>query len=187
MSHKGLQALYDAGQVKRLHTVPVLREHHIAEHVYGALLWLMELYEGARQAAATAGLAINREAVSVWLLYHDAPELITGDIPAPTKRAIEAHDAMGYSPPIEEMEAKAYSNLFNVTPPTLNEWETMLAKTCDYLDLAMCCIRERQMGNQHPTLLMVFQNAMSYVGQCGLPRIQFYERWMWDLWHGVER
>jgi 5'-deoxynucleotidase YfbR-like HD superfamily hydrolase len=186
MRHR-LEALYDAGEVKRLHTVPILREHHVAEHVYGALMWLMELVDQVRPAATAAGLSISREHVLIWLMYHDAPELITGDIPAPTKRALAAHDGSDSVPPLDTMEAEAYSKLFNITPPTLNEWEMKLAKTCDYLDLAMCCVRERQMGNGHPTLFMVFQNAMTYVSQCGLPRVQFYERWMWDLWHGEDR
>lgn len=153
---KRLSALYDAGEVKRLHTVPMLRPHTIAEHVYGSLLIASELVTLNVRMAASTNLNISYQKVVAALLIHDAPELRTGDAPAPVKRAFPAVDDAH-----AQMENDFYHE-HDMEFPYLNELEAHIVKASDTLDLGFTIVRERRMGNRHPILKEVYDNVMLY-------------------------
>lgn len=153
---KRLSALYDAGEVTRLHTVPMLRPHTIAEHVYGSLLIATELVTLNVRFAASKNLNISRVKVMEALLIHDAPEVVTGDAPAPVKRA---HPAVDDAHAI--MEDDFYNN-HGIEFPHLNKLEEMIVKASDTLDLGFTIARERRMGNRHSILKEVYDNVMLY-------------------------
>ena len=143
-----IEILYNAGQVKRMHTVPTLGNHSIAEHVYGSLVLAYEL---------CALNKIDSAPVVRALLYHDAAEVMTGDVPAPVKRKFpKVKEAF------EEMEKFFDGNVgLDASPPT--EFEYAVIKACDTLDLMFNVLREFRFGNRHPDLKIVWDNCLSYI------------------------
>lgn len=74
--------LLRATSVKRWQLVKVTREQNIAEHSYSVALIADEL------AKRMAYSREKRNAIMVHALFHDSAEVITGDIPTPTKEKI---------------------------------------------------------------------------------------------------
>ena len=82
-----LQDLLRAQHVKRWHIVNTSREQTLAEHQYNVTTIALALYN----SLVGVDLVINAGEICVLTLaalYHDAPEVRTGDIPTPSKRLI---------------------------------------------------------------------------------------------------
>lgn len=78
-----LRTLMRCGDVKRWHIVRTAREQTLAEHLYKT--WLL-----ANQLHTLIGLPESTRAMTQqWALTHDQPEILMGDPPTPTKRAME--------------------------------------------------------------------------------------------------
>lgn len=97
MPDLSIQECLRAGHVKRWHIVRVGREQSIAEHMYLVWLLTMELCDRLRADDRVHELAEQ------WALHHDLPEVIVGDLPTPTKRAMK----VGGSNLIDRMEDEA--------------------------------------------------------------------------------
>lgn len=143
-----LETLYESGTVKRMHTVPTVGHHDIAGHVYGSLLIGVELCR--HNATPTQNVMIA-------LLYHDAAEVDTGDIPAPVKRL-----SLDIKHALEAMESE-FAEEVGHFDPRLTKIETDIVKAADTLDLMFKCVIERRMGNRHPRLAIVMHNVLSYI------------------------
>lgn len=175
-----LDKLYDAGDVKRLHTVPTVRDHTIAAHVYGSMLIATELVRQNRAHAAVSATSLSLERVLMALLLHDAPEVATGDIPAPVKRA-----SASIADALTALEEEFYEGL-KIFIPDLNPIERDIVKVSDSLDLVMNCVRERLAGNRHPAIKRVFERAIGYAEEMkhivGVPELKVYLK---ELWRSV--
>lgn len=153
--------LYAAGDVKRLHTVPTLRHHSIGEHVYGTIVIASELTHLNRQRAAKAAMTLNYEHIIKSLLYHDAPELETGDVPAPVKRADK------YLAEVYDKLDTAFFDKVGIVLPLLNEAERDIVKAADVLDLGFRVVQERLLGNRGYALGRVHANVQNYCHEHG--------------------
>jgi 5'-deoxynucleotidase len=144
--------LQQSGDVKRMHTVRTLHEYRVSSHVYGAQLIAVELchLNGIWDSARVGRILTD-------LLYHDAPEIMTGDMPSPTKRALSDEGRARLC----MLEGKFYSDV-GVHSEELEAQETWIVACADALDLAMFCLTERELGNRSPVIETVFKNAMSY-------------------------
>jgi 5'-deoxynucleotidase YfbR-like HD superfamily hydrolase len=91
------------------------------------------------------------------LLLHDAPEVDTGDIPAPTKRSHPLLQAA-----MDNLEKQWYAK-HDIKLPELTELEKRIVKACDILDLGWACVEERQLGNQTRQLNLVYMNVLAYL------------------------
>ncbi len=102
------------------------------------------------------GQSTNGEKVAVAALYHDASEIITGDMPTPVKykrkelqnayKALErdaASDLLKLLP--EELKADMSAYLHG---DNLNEKEKQLLKAADRLSALIKCIEEENSGNK---------------------------------------
>ena len=145
-----ISVLMDAGAVRRCHTVRWLADYTVAAHVYGAQCIAVELC-ALNQVAAGA--------VCAYLLYHDAPELLTGDIPAPTKRAL-SHEAQDE---LEELEAQFYRRVGIHPVEKLTSVQLGIGRAADVFDLCYAALYERENGNAAPAVERVFRRALSYV------------------------
>lgn len=99
---------------------------------------------------------INAERVALLALYHDATEIITGDMPTPVKyyateireayRAVEevAKDQMLEGLPVELR--KYYAPLLCEADEEVELWR--IVKAADKISALVKCIEERQMGNK---------------------------------------
>lgn len=101
------------------------------------------------------GGSVNAERAAVIGIYHDAPEIITGDMPTPVKYYnSQVHNAY------ESVEKDACSTLLNMLPEELradyenlisetdeDEYLIKLVKAADKLCALIKCEEERQAGN----------------------------------------
>lgn len=143
------EELRRAGRVTRLHTVPTVGHHTLARHVYGAQVLALALLAKCPRA--------DRGRVLEALLLHDAPEVETGDIPAPVKRGHPLLQAA-----MDNME-KAWYEARSIKLPELTDLEKRIVKSCDILDLGWACVEERQLGNQTRQLGLVYINVLAYL------------------------
>lgn len=161
-----LETLYDAGEVKRLHTVPTIRNQTVGEHTYGTMIIAMELISLNHGRAAQHMCSLSTVGILYTLLTHDAPEVTTGDMPAPTKIEINAILGKWGNVPgadvFAEMEKRFYEQV-GIKLPELNEMEEDIVKAADCLDLAFTCVKERLLGNRHPKVEEVYQNVKNYL------------------------
>lgn len=121
------QLYRDAGQVKRYHVKRTHRTQTVAEHTFGMLMLIKQVDPHASKNLYNA------------ILHHDLPELFTGDVPAPIKRA---HPDLGpLMESIEEGLAPLYQDI------KLLPVEAVLLKWADRMELVMWCLEEVRMGN----------------------------------------
>jgi 5'-deoxynucleotidase YfbR-like HD superfamily hydrolase len=149
MKLRTYEILRRAGLVRRLHTVPTLGGHTLNRHVYGAQILALALLERCPRA--------NRGAVLETLLLHDAPEVYTGDIPAPVKRA---HPLILAA--LDNMERNWYSS-YDIKLPELTELEANIVRSCDILDLGWACVEEKRLGNRTREIELVYSNVREYM------------------------
>jgi len=127
------------GRVRRYHTVDLVRPQTVAEHVYGVMSIIMVL---TRHRPSPA--------LMIAALAHDAPEAVTGDIPAPTKRLMRQWGD-GDKDIIEEWEREVFMEA-GVTEAldaqdALYPGERDLLKKADMLEGLRYCQREYNLGN----------------------------------------
>lgn len=118
-------------------------------------------------AQRITGTPVRPETVAVAALYHDAQEILTGDMPTPVKyknerlrkayKALEDESAaalLGYLPPQLREEMAGY-----VTGSLLTEEEARLLKAADRLSALIKCTEEVQAGNREFAAALTQQRA----------------------------
>ncbi len=143
--HKQLELLLIGGQVRRFHTVPVLKEQTVAAHSHGVVLLTSILL----------GAGCRSEAL-VMAALHDMGEWSTGDIPSPAKRR------MGISDHVTALEDAAITGL-GFTIPECTPEELRAVKMADCFEGMLFCISERAMGNR--AIKNAFSIWLEYVAE----------------------
>jgi len=119
-----------AGEVERYHAWRTLRRQSVGEHTWQVLRIYDEIF------------GLHDAEVARWILWHDAPELITGDVPFQTKRRWpEVKKAL------TEAEEVASREL-DIVWPEITDLQRARIKLCDVLEMYEFGVREVQMGNQ---------------------------------------
>ena len=120
------------------------------------------LYETALLAHALAviqntkfGDNVNADKIAVAALYHDASEIITGDLPTPVKyyndeiksayQKIEAETREMLISKLPDFLKDIYSDI--LSEEILTEKEKLIVKTADTLSAYLKCIEEQKAGN----------------------------------------
>lgn len=131
------------------------RPETLSEHTADTALLAHTLCLIAKHCTGT-GAALRPEVVATAALYHDAPEILTGDMPTPVKykndalrsayKAVERESArvMASLQP-EELRAETEAYL---TGSVLNDAERRVLKAADRLSAIIKCIEEGQGGNR---------------------------------------
>ena len=130
------------------------RPESLSEHTADTALLAHMLCLIAKKCTGT-GAGLRPEAVATAALYHDAPEILTGDMPTPVKykndalrtayKAVERESArvMASLLPAElRGEVECY-----LTGAVLNDAERKVLKAADRLSALIKCIEESQGGN----------------------------------------
>lgn len=131
MNFKRLKLMRAAARVKRLHVMSPMYAQSVGEHTFGLLAILFTIAEGS--------VAISRSLIE-GCLYHDAPEAITGDVPAPVKwHHGTLADALNAAEYRIEQEFSLSINLVEI--------ERKLLSYCDLMELAMFSCEEADSGN----------------------------------------
>lgn len=130
------------------------RPESLSEHTADTALLAHMLCMIAQKCTGT-GASLRPEMVATAALYHDAPEILTGDMPTPVKykndalrnayKAVERESArvMASLQP-EELRAETEAYL---TGTVLNDAEQKVLKAADRLSALIKCIEESQGGN----------------------------------------
>ena len=131
------------------------RPETLSEHTADTALLAHTLCLIAKHCTGTRA-ALRPEVVATAALYHDAPEILTGDMPTPVKykndalrsayKAVERESArvMASLQP-EELRAETEAYL---TGSVLNDAERRVLKAADRLSAIIKCIEEGQGGNR---------------------------------------
>lgn len=130
------------------------RPESLSEHTADTALLAHMLCLIAQKCTGT-GARLRPEVVATAALYHDAPEILTGDMPTPVKykndalrsayKAVERESARVMASLLPEelrSETEAY-----LTGTVLNDAERKVLKAADRLSAIIKCIEESQGGN----------------------------------------
>lgn len=130
------------------------RPESLSEHTADTALLAHMLCLIAQKCTGT-GAGLRPEVVATAALYHDAPEILTGDMPTPVKykndalrsayKAVERESARVMASLLPEElrgETEAY-----LTGTVLNDAERKVLKSADRLSAIIKCIEESQGGN----------------------------------------
>lgn len=150
MNFKRLKILRVAARVIRCHTTPTIHRQSVGEHTFGALNILYTISHAPSPQLVRA------------LLWHDVPEAITGDIPAPAKR---------YSSKFQEALGEAETAIIKEYDlhGELTETERQTLFYCDLMELAMFSAEEADFGNAAAPVLM--RRALAAIENKGLTNI----------------
>ena len=117
------------------------------------------------------------EHLAVLALYHDASEILTGDLPTP----IKYHDP-AIRAAYKEVERRADEQLLGMLPESLREAyrpaltprgeEARLVKAADKLSALVKCIEERKAGNRE--FLSAERQAREYLTAMELPEVDWF-------------
>lgn len=137
----------DGMNVRRYHQYTLIESDTVGKHSAGVALFANLIDPTARKEVLLAAL------------FHDLGEVILGDIPAPTKRALSqsARDEL------DNVEVRALE-LHGYKTDLLTDEEVRLLKICDCLDGLAFCVEERNRGNR--TLNRVAEKYRDYLAQC---------------------
>lgn len=124
-----LTDIYESGAVKRYHGKRTLHNQTVADHCWGVATILMWLYYPDLPPDKSFQHA----------LLHDAPELITGDVPAPAKwRSANLSQALA------DLEDAVSAEMGLPQFP-----HDPIVSFCDNAELAMHCTAQAMMGNRY--------------------------------------
>ena len=157
------------------------RSESLSEHTADAAILAHTL---ALVSVKIFGTNVRPETVAVATLYHDASEILTGDMPTPVKyknealrtayKALEknAADSLAALLPSElQPELKGY-----LREDVLSEKEAQLLKAADRLSALIKCIDEEQSGNREFTGAKAQQTAALKAMQC--PEADYFMQYM---------
>lgn len=147
-----LEFIRNAGETRRFHTWPVLRQQNVAEHSWHVTMLLWFIF--GKQAP---GVTLP---VLMAALTHDAAEWQVGDLPAPAKRNMGARFP-DFRAEWGRMEEELLAEHEWNWDKFLTEPQRAMVKLCDSMDGAFYCIRERAMGNK--LIEPCYRNFVSYV------------------------
>ena len=123
-------ATIEAGRVKRYHAVPTVELQTIGLHSYGVAVLCLYLTDGTISTALLTAA-----------LLHDAPEIVTGDIPFTVKR-----DAPEIKKALAPIEDWAHRNVV-MHKPELSPEEEAILKLADTIEGYLWCQKtESHMG-----------------------------------------
>lgn len=134
----------DAGAVTRYHTQRTIRRQTVAEHSFGVCMLIRQVWPDCSRNLLFAAM------------HHDLPELMTGDIPAPVKRAHPQMDTY-----LEEFEASLHPLFYDTV--FMDAEELALLKWADTMELVLWCLEEFRMGNKQTNICDMVRRALGWV------------------------
>jgi len=154
-----------AGMVRRYHTWPILRQQTVGEHSYHAMrIWFQMWGELPPR-------------VSTHFIWHDAGELVVGDLPYPVKSQNPKLKAM-----VDDLEADAVLDMGG-RMEELSPGDCVRAKLCDYIEMWEFGMLEVAMGNRFAEpivrdLAPVIKNIIEQLPEYYRATAQRYVEWM---------
>jgi 5'-deoxynucleotidase YfbR-like HD superfamily hydrolase len=145
---KNFDTLYEAGRIKRFHTVATHQTQTVAAHTWGVMMIVLKI-------CPEPSLELIRA-----VTFHDIAECTTGDIPATAK----------WDYPSLKREAESIEQTFNVAHgiyASLTPLEERILKWADMAELVLFCEQEIRLGNQN--MQRIWTNGIQYLKRLGYP------------------
>lgn len=142
-----LKFVLQGGAVRRYHTMRTLHAQNVAEHSFG-VAWLVYLLTDGKPSVNLLMAALG----------HDIAEHVTGDLPAPAKRAMELGARFAAAEDVATVAA-------GLDIPELTEEESKILKLADTAELVLYCMQEVSMGNLR--MHDVMARGLSYIEELG--------------------
>lgn len=159
-----LRLMRKAARVVRFHTMPTTYMQSVGEHTFGVLAIAFSVGEDL----------LDKHTIKA-ILYHDAPEAITGDTPSTAKwRHTFVRDALD--------EAETAICVEFGLPMNLGIEQRRLLKFCDLLELAIFSMEEADTGNKGGTIIAY--NALAAIEKKGL---QFVTKDARELYESIKK
>jgi hypothetical protein len=157
-----------AGSVLRYHTWPTIQRQTVADHTWHVLRIWFQIWGPLSPA------------VSSHLLWHDAGELVLGDLPFPVK---------GNNPRLkhecEVVEEKAVTDMGGA-PNGLLGYNKVRAKACDLVEMWEFGWMEAQLGNRFAQPIMAdiskALSALPLTTEDKLLVSKYISKWEEELW-----
>ena len=143
-----------------------VRAESLSEHTADTAMLAHTLCLIGQKCTGT-GAALRSEVVATAALYHDAPEILTGDMPTPVKykndalrtayKAVE-HESARVMASLQPEELQAETQCW-LTGSVLNDAERKLLKAADRISALIKCMEEVESGNREFTAALAQQKA----------------------------
>ncbi len=124
------------------------------------------------------GIDCNPEGLATAALFHDASEILTGDLPTPIK-----YHSSSIKSAYDEVEALAVKKLADTLPPELrgayiplldgSNPDYILIKAADRLSALIKCIAERKAGNTE--FISAEKTIRNKLGAMKLPELEYFK------------
>lgn len=143
--------ILQAGQVRRYHTKPMANPQTIADHTWGVMIILDQIYD---KLPPTNEKLMSLTKVLRYALYHDVAEYVTGDSPYTAKRLL--------GKAFQKLEAKAEKFLgINKLIPELDASDMTYFKIADMFELMHFCTEQIKQGNRN--FVDIYFNGYAYI------------------------
>lgn len=127
---------------------------------------------------------INAEKVAAVAMYHDASEIITGDLPTPVKYHNKEIIAS-----YKDLEKKANNKILAFLPEEMqgdyaellecdDEYIEKLVKAADKLSAYIKCVEETAAGN--PEFATAKATVGAWINSCNMPEVKFFTEHFMD-------
>ena len=156
-----------------------VRTESLSEHTADTAMLAHTLCLIGQKCTGT-GAALRSEVVATAALYHDAPEILTGDMPTPVKykndalrtayKAVE-HESARVMASLQPEELQAETQCW-LTGSVLNDAERKILKAADRLSAVIKCMEEDHGGNREFAAAYAQQMAALHAMQC--PEAEYF-------------
>jgi len=177
MPHHFLAYLYRLQFIERWSLMRKTTEENVAEHSFHTALLAHLLASISRQVF---GNDVNPEEAATYALFHDATEVITGDIPTPIK-----HHNPNILSNFRQIESLAANQLLSTVPEPLRDVYrpllgrkpaspelAKLVKAADVLDAYLKCVSEMSAGNRE--FATARRQMEEKLHSFGLPEVEWF-------------
>lgn len=130
----------EGGAVKRVHTIPWIGEHNVAQHTFGMLMLLDLLYT---KPGPHDGTVHNYIELQQHILWHDVPERWTGDAPGGL-RYFDEDVRKNF-----KLAEKEVIEKFNFPTVELDEDDQAWVRSLDQLEFWLSCYDQKALGNKN--------------------------------------
>lgn len=160
------------------------RPESLAEHAADTALLAHMLCLISLRVLHTPAEEVRPDKVAAAALYHDAPEILTGDLPTPVKYK-NTRLRMAY----KALEAESVEQMLSLVPPALRQdlsgclrgseltqRERTLLKAADRLSAIIKCLEEGQTGNREFDAALDQLRAALHAMEC--PEAEYFVQTM---------
>ena len=168
----GIKDIIRSGHVTRWHMVRTTRSQTLAEHLYLVTMIALDIYDGVYEGKSNPS---DKMELLEWSLRHDTPELLTGDLPTPIKRRLEAYFKEGQNP-LDELEDATCPKFKAAKEAVEGKAVERIVKLADLAD-AIAFLQEEGV-NEHSKVIRN-QTIARYKDYCYQSR-QMYPELNWD-------